>query len=322
MREIVLEPIKEKESDFLPLERRIREFFKKNLYLPLLEELRLPKATLRNAEEDVLAKAIREGRITIADGLVRGKLNAEITKALKKFGALWDKDVKAFRFASIPAELSPIIAFSEMRFRERMMRIDIKLTQIMPATFASKLKTSDLFDTIIRKTEKNLASTLKNITVLPSLTDETRKKISVAWQSNMDLWIKDFTEKEILRLREDVQKAVFKGERRSALQIAIRKSFNVTDRKAKFLARQETALLTAKLKEERYKAAGVNQYIWKCVAGSKLHPVRPSHKVLDGKVFSFDDPPVTTMPGEPERRNNPGEDYNCRCYAKPLVKIK
>jgi SPP1 gp7 family putative phage head morphogenesis protein len=96
----------------------------------------------------------------------------------------------------------------------------------------------------------------------------------------------------------------------------------VSANKAKFLARQETSLMTTKLKETRYREAGVNEYKWKTVAGSKLHPVRPSHKILEGRIFRWDDPPITTPPGEAVRRNNPGQDYNCRCFAQPIVRFK
>jgi SPP1 gp7 family putative phage head morphogenesis protein len=99
----------------------------------------------------------------------------------------------------------------------------------------------------------------------------------------------------------------------------IRESFGVTEKKAKFLARQETGLLMAKFKESRYTESGIHQYKWRCSAGSAKHPVRPSHKVLDGRVFRWDTPPITTAPDEPQRRNNPGEDFNCRCVAIPIV---
>jgi SPP1 gp7 family putative phage head morphogenesis protein len=79
--------------------------------------------------------------------------------------------------------------------------------------------------------------------------------------------------------------------------------------------------MIAAYKKEKYTSAGVNKYKWRCVAGSPLHPVRPSHKALNGKIFSFDDPPITTMPGEPVRRNNPREDYGCRCHAVPIVEF-
>ena len=40
------------------------------------------------------------------------------------------------------------------------------------------------------------------------------------------------------------------------------------------------------------------------------------HKDLDGKIFEFANPPITNEKGD---RNNPGEDWQCRCEAIPIV---
>jgi len=153
------------------------------------------------------------------------------------------------------------------------------------------------------------------------LTAQERAKIAGDWANNMDLYIQKFTEEQIKKLRKDIQQQVFKGNRRETMVKKIQDSYKVTANKAKFLARQETSLLMAKFKESRYTSAGVTHYKWRCVAGSKLHPVRPSHKRLDGKTFTWQDPPITTEADEPVRRNNPGQDYNCRCTAIPIVRF-
>ncbi|MBT4932618.1 MAG: minor capsid protein [Rhodospirillaceae bacterium] len=52
------------------------------------------------------------------------------------------------------------------------------------------------------------------------------------------------------------------------------------------------------------------KYIWRTVGDSK---VRSSHAELDGKVFSWDDPP---------EEGHPGEEYNCRCWAEDVEEKK
>lgn len=47
------------------------------------------------------------------------------------------------------------------------------------------------------------------------------------------------------------------------------------------------------------------RYIWRTQGDDK---VRPSHAANEGQIFAWDDPPPT---------GNPGEDYNCRCWAEP-----
>ena len=44
--------------------------------------------------------------------------------------------------------------------------------------------------------------------------------------------------------------------------------------------------------------------------------MRKDHKRLNGKIFSWNDPPVIdTRTG---RRGHPGDDYQCRCVAIPV----
>jgi hypothetical protein len=44
--------------------------------------------------------------------------------------------------------------------------------------------------------------------------------------------------------------------------------------------------------------------------------VRERHAELDGERFRWDDPPVTNEDGD---ENHPGEDYQCRCTAYPVL---
>jgi SPP1 gp7 family putative phage head morphogenesis protein len=192
----------------------------------------------------------------------------------------------------------------------------------LPELLADQLSVADLFDSAIFRTERDLQRTIAKLAFVPELTDAQRRKIAAEWQDNVDLWIKGFAEEEIQSLRVGIQKATLAGNRYELAIKAVQKSYGVTAAKAKFLARQETNLLVTKLKETRYLDAGVVEYRWRCVAGSKHHPVRPSHKILDGKLFRWSDPPITSAPDEPARRNNPGQDYNCRCIAIPVVRFK
>lgn len=58
--------------------------------------------------------------------------------------------------------------------------------------------------------------------------------------------------------------------------------------------------------------AGVNWYVWT----SRRDPlVRVLHGLLDGRVYRWDDPPVSGTGGW---RGHPGQPANCRCVPFPL----
>ncbi len=323
MRLLELKPVVTTLDEFKIIQKQIRDVLKKLVYLPLLKELELPADTIQNAKAGLL-KALQSGRLTFSRGQFKGKLSAATTKELRALGAVWDKKTATFRLPlrQLPEEIQHAIVTSEARFLERLGSVDRKLAQILPEEIAGRIQVADLFDSALWKTNRQLESTLKGITVPPQLTDERRRRIAEEWQENMDLWIKNFAEEEIAKLRKDIKKSTFAGSRYEAAIRSVQRSYGVTERKARFLARQETNLLLTKFKESRYTDSGVPEYRWRCVAGSKLHPVRPSHKKLDGKIFRWDTPPITTAPNEPTRRNNPGQDFGCRCAAIPIVKFR
>lgn len=326
-KEIELTPIIESLDDYAAIEDKIMVLYRRELYFPLLRQLKFPNKVLKNAIEP-LVEAIQTGRITFSKGTFSGRFNASISKELKRLGAQWDRKTGTWKVSQsfLPIEVRSAISASDARFQEKLAEIDARLSALSPEIFAGKLRLSNNFDTLLFKTERNFSSSIKNITVAPQLSDEARRRVSEEWEKNLQLYIQDFTEKETSRLRKDVKEAVFSGNRYESLIGTIQKSYGVTQSKAKFLARQETSLLMTKFKQTRYEDAGVRKYKWTCVhmphqkKGAPYIPgeVRYSHGILNGKVFRWDQPPVVNEKGE---RKNPGQDYNCRCYAIPIVEF-
>lgn len=318
-----LKPIKETSSDFDEVERRIKELLRREIYWPALAALGSSKDALRN-DVSALNEALRTGRVTFNRGQFSGKFNSEISAELKAMGARFDRFEGTWRIAKkdLPPSTYQAALSSEAAWLERVKRVDKRLAAVSPEALAEKLKVSEQFDKALWRTERGFESSIKGITIAPKITPEQRKRIADEWQNNMRLYIKDFTEQQIKELRAELFESTFNGNRYGSAVQKIQKSYGVSEGKARFLARQETALLMGKYKEIRYEQAGVKRYKWRCVAGSKNHPVRPWHKALENRIFSWSDPPITTKPGEAQRRNNPGGDYNCRCFAIPVVDFR
>lgn len=319
----VLAPIRETTEEFSKLEKEIIRAFRVKLFDPMLKVLGVGDRRLTNAKSDTgVKRAIETGRITFNQGEFSGKFSAAISRELKQLGATWDRKSATWRIPAslLPQEIRAAIAVSKAAWERKLNQLDAQFRQNLPAEIAEKVDSKPLFDSSLWKIDRKVDNSLESIAVLPELTPERRSKIAEEWRNNLDLWITNFAQEEIPKLRDEIQQHVMKGGRYEDVIQSLQKSFGITQRKARFLARQETGLLMAKFKETRYAEAGIHEYRWTCVAGSAKHPVRPSHKILDGKIFRFDDPPITTAPGEPVRRNNPGEDFNCRCSARPIVR--
>lgn len=328
-----LKPIRQTKSEYDAIEKKIKELFKKEIYTSLLREFTHTERFIQNAREDV-REALRTGRLTYYKGKFSGKLNASLSKELRELGAQWLPSQKCFSIPKnkLPVEIQSAIASSATTFERKIERIDRKLASILPEELASKLKISKIFDRTLWKVEDEFQKSVKNITIAPTLTPREAERIAEEWQNNMHLWIKDFTAEQIQKLRTDLQKSVLAGNRYESAVKSIQASYGVTERKAKFLARQETALLMAKHKEVRYEEAGVYEYRWQAVVGTPAHPTRKRHKFLSGKIFRFDNPPNSveikgqdtrpTHEGPGNGFNNAGTDYNCRCTVSPLIRLK
>lgn len=314
---VELKPLRETSSDYDEIESYLVAFFRKEIYVPLIEELGA-KDLLKNSSDDLI-DAIVSGRITFERGVFRGQFNSRVSKELKKLGAKWKGGAFHILRSDLPASISKAIDRAQATFEKKLHKIDDKLSKILPAEIAGKIRLEKLFDTVIWKADRRFQDTVSGLTVAPELSEEQRMKIAREYTENMRLYIKDWTEKEIVELRKRVLTTITAGNRYETLVKTIRSSYGVSQNKAKFLARQETSLLMAKFRETRYTDVGIKEYRWCNVVGSPKHPVRPMHKALNNKVFRWDEPPIVNEKGE---RKNPGEDYNCRCFARPIVRFK
>lgn len=330
LKEIRLVPIKESTEDYAEVERQLKELFRREIYYPLLRELGESSTFIKNARDRrALIRALETARVTFSRGEFSGRFSAEVSKELIALGAKFFKRKGVFKlsYVHLPPDVIHAVLSGNNDQKKKILDIDKTLYRIVPDEVAEKVNVQKAFKRTIDKVETKFQKSVRSITVAPVLSDAAKNKIAEEWQNNMKLWIKDFTEKEITELRVKVRAAAETGDRRESLLKVIQDSYGVSARKAKFLARQETSLLMTKFKETRYLEAGVKEYRWGCVAGSKLHPVRPAHRALGdasikGAIFRWDDPPITSEPGEPVRRNNPGQDYNCRCFAIPVVRFR
>jgi SPP1 gp7 family putative phage head morphogenesis protein len=331
MTTVELEPVAVPQDDIDAIEARIRAVFRDAIYKPLLAALGRPSA-LQNSPRSRVNRAIAEGRIQVDlnSGIVHGDFNAKLSKDLKAMGAKWRAYDETFVLAieAIPPEMRDAVARSAASFQAAMQRCDAILADVVPAKIADAINVADIFDSTLFRVDRQLVKSLpKSITVPPNLSDDQRKRIAKEWQLNLDKWIRDFTAEEIIKLRAEIQKSVLSGNRWEASVKKIMSSYGVTKRKAEFLAQQESALLIAKFKETRYTDAGSKEYKWSCVhmphdtTPTQHTPgnVRFSHGKLDGTIQRWDNPPITTAPGQPQRRNHPGEDYRCRCVAIPRI---
>ena len=109
------------------------------------------------------------------------------------------------------------------------------------------------------------------------------------------------------QIGELVQREVRTGTRAADIARKISERFKVESNRAALIARDQVNKFNGQLTRMRQTNLGITEYIWRT---SRDERVRESHLRLEGRKFSWNDPPP---PG------HPGQDFNCRCTAEPVI---
>lgn len=118
--------------------------------------------------------------------------------------------------------------------------------------------------------------------------------------------IEGMARNERARLEDLLANASRRGDTIATLAERIQGDFGRTETQAASIARNQTFAINAELNQVRMQEVGVDKYTWSTSLDEK---VREDHQALEGREFSFDDPPVADdKSGE---RYNPGERFNC-----------
>lgn len=314
-----LSPIIHKDQYTDLIERDLLEYLKEVIFDPLFEEAREEGLNVRENDEMALREALRTGRVWYADGTFYGKFNAAISKELRSIGASKSGDTFKLEQALVPLDIRQLIAASKQK-SEDIHKTLIKTLQDMQANLLAAptgidlVKSVDKISSDLQKQFSESVADVEGITVEPEITPGIAKAMREKLTLATDLEIKNFSIELTQELRAKVQQNLFAGGRADRLQKILEAEYGIAKRKARFIAEQETSLAVSKYREERYKEIGSTEYIW---STSNDALVREDHQELNKRVFSWSSPPIVdTARG---RRANPGEDYNCRCVAIPIL---
>lgn len=130
--------------------------------------------------------------------------------------------------------------------------------------------------------------------------------------------IKSIPEQYLSQVESIVVTNTRTGTRSSSIVKQLSEQFGVTERRAKFIARDQTAKVNSAVAQKRIIAAGYEYFQWKTSRDAR---VRDRHDKIANTVteyglgvYRYDNPPLSDK-GEPIL---PGQDYQCRCTQRPV----
>lgn len=122
--------------------------------------------------------------------------------------------------------------------------------------------------------------------------------------------IRGFADDMLKRVATQTTNSLLAGESVQTLQAKLKRELEVSDSRARLIARDQSSKLTADLNRRRQEDAGVDEYIWRT---SHDERVRPRHAALEGKQYKYGEP-TGAEEGLP-----PGQPVQCRCIAQGVV---
>ena len=287
---------------------------------------------LVNAGGGALRAALQSGRVQYEAGIFSGKFSAAISKDLQDLGARFNKRSSVYELdeARVPAwvKIEATVYQSNAKATHDLLLRALDDTQ---ENLNRSLETKRVNATLaIGELESGWKAAATVLEVNPELSHGAATRLNDRYDENMKLSIRGFADEQIPILRQIVRENAAQGYRFDRLIPQIEARYDVSKTKATFLARQETSLLVSKFREERFRETVGDDYTWMTSHDSRVRPATNltpaerlhagNHRVLDGKVFSYTNPPIVDP--HTGRRANPGEDYNCRCVARPVLKAR
>ena len=207
----------------------------------------------------------------------------------------------------------------------------IALTNKLVAKWTKRFSSfgEDWTNRMLRKTEKLSAKDLGRsmeklsggLTIDTSqISDKTRDKMLASADQASSL-IKSIGPQYTTQVKEAVARSItdssssFK-ELQNSIHSMLDDKYKTHKNKAFNVAKDQIKKTYSNITASRMQELGSGEYIWRHSAGSKKP--RDYHRdVLNGQVFSLDNPPV--IDEKTGERGKPGDAIGCNCYMEPVI---
>nr|DAP79016.1 MAG TPA: Minor capsid component [Caudoviricetes sp.] len=237
-------------------------------------------------------------------------VEAAYRKSLKKLLAEMRKDVQSLIDSHYPKGLAQdgfsdgLQAAIRRLFRYWFNRLETLAPEIAGAFLHRSMS----------HTDKAFLSALRSagLTVRFTQTEATRRAFDVALSGNVGL-IRSIGQQYLSRVEDSVWRSVNAGYTMSQLSKELRKDFGVSERRAAFIARDQTNKAKAVIEKARRQELGITEAIWLHSHAGK--EPRPSHVAANGKRFD-----VSKGMYLDGKWVQPGEEINCRCSSRAVIK--
>lgn len=312
-------------KDLDALEEQLALFVYETVYKDVFEILK-DKELVNDVPSSLIVEALRSGKIYF-DGKgfrASNKFGVKLAKEFRRLKAVLKNGRYELPNVIGDPEIEAIKAEVQALQDEVQARIKEIESYLISKTDYPDFNDPSLITSIVDKLTSQ-ASTAFGIQY--NFTPEEKQFFVDSYVKNAALYSKKLS----LRANEELKAYVLAQASQvnmtaKSLAKVIEERFGVTERHARFIARQEAHVARERINQSTAQNLGFKHYVWQTVGDYRVRPkgygTAPeyqgdNHRRLQGMIFSFDDPPyVDRIRG---RKCNPGEDYNCRCTARVII---
>lgn len=149
-----------------------------------------------------------------------------------------------------------------------------------------------------------------------SMAGQTKEILKATVTENVGL-IKSISQKYLTDVQGAVMRSITSGNGLQDLVPELQKYKDITKRRARFIAKDQTRKAFNGMNRGRMEALGIEEAEWLHTGGAK--EPRKTHVAMSGKTFKLSEGMYDSAVG---RNIQPGEEPGCRCRMKPVIKLK
>jgi len=183
----------------------------------------------------------------------------------------------------------------------------------------------NMMGAVNKESAVNLAGSLKDLSgqltfKMDFMTGDLGKAIKSSLAENVAL-IKSIPEQYMARVTNTLKESAAKGGDMTGLYDKLEKDGDMTHRRAKNIALDQTRKAYSTINGERMKAVGVTKFEWSHSGGgfrAREHHIRTvSEGGLNGGIYSMTKPPI--IDPDTGQRGLPAQLPNCKCTMIPVI---
>lgn len=146
-------------------------------------------------------------------------------------------------------------------------------------------------------------------------TQEIKNQLTAIYERNLAL-IKTIPTDTIERYKQSLLNSVDNLDQEAIIKQA-REISNISQRRAKTIARDQTAKAVAGYNQARVQQLNFEYYQWQTAEDERVSTGKGGHKQLNGRIYKYSEP--TAIIDTKGTRGSVGQRVNCRCIALPVI---